>query len=187
MQETEAKIALKPGEYDTIRQRLHEAGATQRGVDEEENLLFDSADGGLRGSGQGLRLRSFADRDEVVLTYKGRVERGSAYKSREEIEVRLSDLAGARRILERLGFRATTRYAKRREHWRLDDVEVALDRLEFGDYIEIEGTELTITAALERLGLARRKHIARGYAELARRAGIATEPGPQQEVPDGGA
>ena len=176
MQEVEAKIALEPGEIDMLRGRLDAAGATRTGIDEEENLLFDSNNGRLRKSGQGLRLRSFAGRDAAVLTYKGKVERESLYKSREEIEVSLNDLPGMREILERLGFRATTRYAKRRERWWLDGAEIALDRLAFGDYIEVEGTESAISATLARLGLSDKPHIATGYAELARRAGIPTEP-----------
>ena len=176
MQEVEAKIALEPGEIDGVRRTLAAAGARQMGIDEEENLLFDSKNGGLRRSGRGLRLRSFGGRDEVVLTYKGKVERESPYKSREEIEVTFGDGPGMRQILERLGFRATTRYAKRREHWRLDETEIALDRLAFGDYIEVEGTEPAIDATLARLGLRDRTHVRPGYAELARRAGIPTEP-----------
>jgi len=176
MQEVEAKIALEPGEIDAVRWRLEAAGATRKGIDAEENLLFDSNDGRLRKSGQGLRLRSFGSRDEVVLTYKGKVERESPYKSREEIEVVLGDMPGMRLILERLGFRATTRYAKQRERWQLGETEIALDRLAFGDFIEVEGAEPAIDATLDRLGLNGRPHIRPGYAELARRAGIPTEP-----------
>lgn len=176
MQEVEAKIGLQPKELDVVRARLTAAGATSEGVDEEENLLFDSNDGRLRKSGQGLRLRSFGGRDEVVLTYKGPTERDSAYKSREELEVRVGDVPAMRDILERLGFRATTRYAKQRERWHLGETEIALDRLAFGDYVEVEGTEAAINETLARLELNGRPHIRPGYAELARRAGLSMKP-----------
>lgn len=176
MREIEAKIGLHPGELELVRGRLRTCGAEQGSLDEEENLLFDSLDGHLRRSGQGLRLRSFAGRTGTLFTYKGKVERNARFKSREEIEVMAEDGVRLRQILEHLGFRATTRYLKQREHWNLDATAVALDRLSFGDYIEVEGEPAAIDATLAQLGLQGRPHIRASYAALARRHGVTLQP-----------
>lgn len=174
--EVEAKIALQPGELDTLQHRLLDAGAHRGALDAEENVLFDAHDGSLRRSGCGLRLRFIDGRPQALLTYKGPVERGARFKAREELETRVEDGETAHAILEALGYRVSARYQKQREHWRIGSIEITLDHLDFGDYLEVEGEETAIDAALALLGLSGRPHIPQGYAELARRAGRLKEP-----------
>ena len=70
------------------------------------------------------------------------------------------------RIIELLGYKLTAVYEKRREYWRLDDVEVVLDELPFGLFMEIEGTIETIDAAEKKLGLKEVEREPRGYPRL---------------------
>lgn len=167
MHETEAKIRLEPGELDAVRERLRAADAQPGRIDDEDNLLFDDASGGIRGGGQTLRLRRYAGRAEATLTFKGVRDASSRYKSREELEVEVSDGGEAERILLAMGFRPTLSYAKHRESWTLPGATVALDSVTSGDYIEVEGTEQVIDHVLAKLGLEARAHITAGYASLA--------------------
>jgi predicted adenylyl cyclase CyaB len=166
MRETEAKIALGEGELDHVRRRLVAAGASAGRVDDEDNLLLDRRNGSIRGHGRTLRVRMFADRPEARFTFKGEVDRMSRYKSREELEVQVSDGATLLRILAELGLAPTARYRKHREYWILDGAEITLDRLESGDYMEIEADEGGIDAVLATLGLEGRPHLSQGYASL---------------------
>jgi predicted adenylyl cyclase CyaB len=170
VRETEAKIALRAGEMDRIRARLLELGAEPQGVDQEENVVFQLKTGERGGRRKRLRLRTFGNRSDALLTCKGPAEKDAIYKSRDELEVQVKDAASVRELLEHLGFRPRVEYHKRREQWWFGDTIVALDRLAFGDYLEVEGSERDIQATLADLGLAHRRHIRRGYARLARRA-----------------
>jgi adenylate cyclase, class 2 len=170
VRETEAKIALRAGEMDRIRDRLVELGARPQGVDEEENVVFDLKTSDRRSGRKRLRLRTFGGRSDAVLTCKGPAEKDAIYKSRDEVEVQVSDVDSIREMLRHLGFRASVEYFKRREHWYFADSLIALDRLAFGDYLEVEGSEQAILATLSALGLAHRSHVRPGYARLARRA-----------------
>jgi predicted adenylyl cyclase CyaB len=165
--EIEAKIALRPGEMDIIRSLLITVGASPGPVDDEENVVFDLK---LRNERRRrrLRLRTFDGRSDAVLTSKGPSQKSSPFKSRDEFEVQVQSADCARELLQQLGFRQRVSYRKRRENWLIGETLVALDRLVFGDYLEIEGDERQITQALALLGLSQRPHIGAGYARLAR-------------------
>jgi len=155
---------------DRIRVRLVELGAEPQGVDHEENVIFHLKTGEGRGSRKQLRLRTYGGRSDAVLTCKGPAEKDALYKSRDELEVQVSNADSVRELLQHLGFRVRVEYRKRREQWCFAGTVVALDSLEFGDYLEVEGAEEDILTTLSCLGLARRRHVRPGYARLARRA-----------------
>ena len=171
--ETEAKIALKPGEIGALRIKLSDAGARRGPVDDELNIVFN-----LQGAigRRRLRLRIFGGRSDALLTCKGPAAKEPAYKSREEVEVHVSDAAAAWELFDHLGFRPKARYDKRREHWFLGDTIVALDQLAFGDFLEVEGEEQAISGALITLGLRDRPHLRAGYARLSRLSAKTTAP-----------
>jgi predicted adenylyl cyclase CyaB len=170
IRETEAKIALHAGEMDCLRALLVELGAQPRGIDQEQNVVFHLKTGDRRSGRKRLRLRTFGGRSDAVLTCKGPAEKDSIYKSRDELEVQVSDADSVREMLRHLGFRARVEYRKRREHWSFGETLIGLDQLAFGDFLEVEGTEQAILATLSALGLADRRHVRPGYARLARRA-----------------
>lgn len=114
--------------------------------------------------GATLRLRKIGD--YTVLTYKEKIKSGSGPKHKIEYETTVSDVWAMERIIERLGYKLTAVYEKRRKYWRLDDVEVVLDELPFGNFMEIEGTVETIASAEMKLGLKEAEHEPRGYPRL---------------------
>lgn len=118
----------------------------------ERNLRLDTADESLRQQDKLLRLRQDT---AVRLTFKGPTLQTatSEAKVREEIEVEVADLAQTALIFERLGLLPSQVYEKYREsfHWR--NVEIVLDELPFGNFIELEGEEEGIKAAAADLGL----------------------------------
>ena len=154
--EIEAKYRV--ASHEPIRKRLKSEGAESLGTVRETNEIFDAADGSLRLRGRGMRVRSTIDERTqqrcATMTFKGPVRPGP-FKSREELEVDVSDAETASKILHRLGLVRVLRYEKRRESWQLNDCRVELDEPpHIGLFVEIEGPgETAITAVTARLGL----------------------------------
>jgi predicted adenylyl cyclase CyaB len=131
-------------------------------------VLYDDALGSLRERGGVLRLRAIDGGPAGRLTFKGAATIDRGVKSRREVEIGIDDAAAAGELLTALGYAPAARYLKRRESWRLDGVEVVLDRLAFGFFCELEGPLESIRQLADRLGLAEERVETRGYAELQR-------------------
>ena len=167
--EIEAKMAVES--FDPVRTKLRETGATPAGSHFEVNTFFDSAERGLLSRGEGLRLRLNRDtatgRETNVVTFKG-PRRPGPLKSREEIEFEVAPGAAASELFERLGYRRTLSFEKRRETWELDGCKVELDEVPYlGRFVEVEGPdERTVLAVRERLGLSAHPMVKDGYITL---------------------
>jgi predicted adenylyl cyclase CyaB len=167
--EIELKYRLDgPESQDRLRARLAELKA-ERGPDaDEENVLYDDPAGSLGAGGAALRLRAIDGGPTARLTFKGPATIRGGVKSRREIELAVDDDRAARALLEALGYSPSVRYLKRREIWRLDGVEVALDTLVFGRFCEVEGPEERSRALADRLGLRAEQVETGGYPQLQR-------------------
>lgn len=167
--ELEAKFRVES--HEPVRERLCAVGAERVGVVVETNVILDSADGSLRRRGSGLRVRSAMPIGggpvKATLTFKGPVA-ASAFKSREEIEVGVSDADAAVQVLTALGFVAILRYEKRRESWRFRDCLVELDTPPgIGLFVEIEGpSEDAIRHVRDELGLTRATPVRESYVRM---------------------
>ena len=69
-------------------------------------------------------------------------------------------------ILNSLGFHPAQVYEKRRRVFHWGDVEFCLDRMPFGDFLEIEGPKESIRDAANRLALAWRDRILTNYLSI---------------------
>jgi adenylate cyclase class 2 len=56
-------------------------------------------------------------------------------------------------IIKRLGLAPRQVYEKYRETFQLGDVEVVLDEMPYGDFVELEGSEAAIRAAADQLAI----------------------------------
>src|SRR4051812_26767610 len=135
----ETEIKLPVADVATAKRTLNRAGfrVYKRRVF-EDNTVFDTPRLTLRERGPLLRLREGGDK--AIVTFKGRPI-ASKHKSREELEVEVSDAATMRAITERLGFQAVFRYQKyRTEYKQPSRAGVAtLDETPIGVYLELEG------------------------------------------------
>lgn len=165
--ETEAKWRVDEREHERLRTALRSAGASHTGTVREVNTLFDFSNDAVRLSGQVLRVRRL-DRGNAVLTLKGPSTYHEGMKSREETELELSDRDAMIGILHGLGFSASLEYEKTRESWDLGGTVVALDTLEFGRFVEIEGAEAAIRRTADLLGVDLGKAERRGYPSMMR-------------------
>lgn len=149
-----------------LRGRLLAAGATQKRARQlERNVRYDTPQEELRHQEQLLRLRQD---DRIRLTFKSAAleQPGSEAKVREELEVTVSDFERMEGILRRLGFLPCQVYEKYRETFVLHGVEVVLDEMPFGDFIELEGEEASIRAVASELDLSWKERILDNYLNL---------------------
>lgn len=138
----EVEVKFLVGDLAAVRQRLlaAEAVCTRPRV-YERNVRFDDATESLR---QGLKLLRLRQDTRTVLTFKGPAPahlESTEAKVREELEVEVSDFNTAATIFERLGLRPLQVYEKYRETFGLNGVEVVLDELPYGNFVELEGDE----------------------------------------------
>ena len=130
----------------------------------EVNLRFDTPDQNLAWTARLLRLRMDT---RARLTYKGpgRVEGGA--RLREELEFTVSDFETAQKLLEALGYQVMLMYEKYRTTYKLEDMEIVLDEMPYGYFVEIEGHDgEKIQAAAEGLGLHWEARILESYTVL---------------------
>ncbi|RMD54346.1 MAG: class IV adenylate cyclase [Candidatus Thermofonsia bacterium] len=118
----------------------------------ERNLRLDTADSLLLRQRQLLRLRQDT---AVTLTFKAEptTPHATEAKVREELEIQVSDLDTAAAIFGRLGFQPVQIYEKYRTTYQWQHVEIVLDELPFGSFIELEGPEQEIKKAASALKL----------------------------------
>lgn len=162
-QEIEVKFFVKDlGEIETRLQEMRARLLRPRA--HELNLRYDRPDGSLRREHRVLRLRQS---DDARLTYKGPGSIVEGTMSRQEIEFSVGDFETARQFLEALDYQIIALYEKYRTAYRLGAVEVLLDELPYGNFVEIEGeSPAAIRIAAGRLGLDWETHLAESYLDL---------------------
>lgn len=165
--ETEKKFRLQPKQFKKIAKRLEKLGAVFRDETFEENYLHRG--GVLDGRDAVLRLRKTDKRN--TLTYKESLPSRGDVKHKTEFETEVSDVDATEEIIRTLGYRLSVVYEKRRRTWHLDNVEIVLDELPFGLYMEIEGTKRAIAIAERKLDIKDLIPENRGYPRLTIRYG----------------
>jgi adenylate cyclase class 2 len=130
----------------------------------EVNLRFDTPDFSLTASGRLLRLR----RDtRARVTYKGEGSVEGGARLRKELEYTVSDFDTAKALFEALGYQVYMIYEKYRTTYELANVEVALDEMPTGDFLEIEGPDSeSIRGAANLLELNWEAHVLDSYTML---------------------
>lgn len=162
--EVEAKFFLP--DLAAVRERLLALGARlERPRVYERNIRLEIEGDGLLGRGQLLRLRQDG---RNVVTFKGAPPAGtqSEVKVHEELEVTVSDFDTILAIFQRLGYEPVQIYEKYRETFSLAGLEIVLDELPYGNFIELEGDEAAIKIVAEQLGLPWAERINSNYLAL---------------------
>lgn len=141
--ETEKKYRLTLEQRETVLKNLADIGAEYKGEDFEENILFHG--GVLTEKKAVLRLRKIGEK--TILTFKERIQDDFEIKRHTEFETEVKDFEEMVNIFESLGFYRSMVYEKRRKTWHFRQVEIVLDELSFGNFMEIEGSITAIKEA----------------------------------------
>jgi len=193
----ETEIKLKIADVRGFRRALKKLGARPVGAGtgrvHEENLIFDTPQGGLAKHGQLLRIRTITPevrgktgnakaKQRVVVTFKRPVTHPAAgtsegahrlHKVREEIEVEVADAAKLKEIFEGLGMSGWFRYEKYRTTYQLPASKgwargllIELDETPIGTFVELEGPAAAIDRAAEELGYPKHDYVLKNYLVL---------------------
>jgi len=194
----ETEIKLRITDVSAFHRALKRMGARCVGPGTskvlEENVIFDTPQGGLAKHGQLLRIRTetpevrgkskkSAPKQRVILTFKQPATRlavaemegvsHGSYKVRDEIEVEVAESANLARIFEGLGMSGWFRYEKYRTTFRLPASKawgkgllIELDETPIGTFVELEGPAEAIDRAAEELGYSKRDYVLKNYLRL---------------------
>ncbi|MEQ1922782.1 MAG: class IV adenylate cyclase [Pyrinomonadaceae bacterium] len=160
--EIEKKYLIDKKRLVELTAKLGELGAEFTYETFEENFLHRG--GLLDGKAAVLRLRKTDAR--TILTYKEKVPTENDFKHQIEFETDVSDVNATESIIEKLGYKLSVIYEKHRKAWHFGNVEVVLDELPFGYYMEIEGAIEDILAVEKQLGADKLVTESRGYPRL---------------------
>ena len=194
----ETEIKLRISNLPAFHRALKRIGARLAGPGtskvHEENVIFDTPQGGLAKHGQLLRIRTetpevrgkpktTGPQQRVVLTFKqpmvqpAGAQTGSAssgsYKVRDEIEVEVAEGGNLTRIFEGLGMSGWFRYEKCRTTFRLPASKawalgllIELDETPIGTFVELEGPAAAIDRAAAELGFSKHDYLSKNYLRL---------------------
>jgi adenylate cyclase, class 2 len=194
----ETEIKLRITDVRAFHRALKRIGARPAGPGtskvHEENVIFDTPQGGLAKHGQLLRIRTetpevrgksrtTGSKQRAVLTFKqpmvhpagGGMESAShgSYKVRDEIELEVTDPGNLTRIFEGLGMSGWFRYEKYRTTFRMPDSKawatgllIELDETPIGAFVELEGPVAAIDRAAQELGFSKRDYVLKNYLRL---------------------
>jgi adenylate cyclase class 2 len=194
----ETEIKLKISDVRAFHRALKRMGARPAGPGtskvHEENVIFDTPQGGLAKHGQLLRIRTetpeirgksknSGPKQRVVLTFKqpltrtAETDRESSpafpYKVREEIEVEVAEAWNLTKIFEGLGMAGWFRYEKFRTTFRMPpskswakDLLIELDQTPIGTFVELEGPASAIDRAAQEMGYSRHDYVLKNYLRL---------------------
>lgn len=130
----------------------------------ERNLRLDTPEGALGKAARVLRIRQD---DRVRVTYKDNARTEDGILARTEIEFTADNFEVTRKFFEALGYPVVMVYEKYRWVYRLGDVEVVLDEMPFGNFMEIEAPNSTlIEGVAQMLGLDWDRRVISSYLRL---------------------
>jgi adenylate cyclase, class 2 len=141
--ETEKKYRLNGEQRQFVLDALADVQAEYAGEDFEENIIY----GGNNLDDKNAVLRIRKTQDKTILTYKQSIQNDFNVKQRTEHETEVSDFEELKNIVDYLGFEPRLVYEKRRKTWHFRSVEIVLDELPFGLFLEIEGSITEIAEA----------------------------------------
>ena len=194
----ETEIKLKVADVRVFHRALKRMGARPAGKGpervHEQNVIFDTPEGGLAKHGQLLRIRTESpqaqgkakpkiSKQRVVLTFKQPIAgapmgltrqlRRGQYKVRDETELEVSDAGSLTRIFEGLGMSGWFRYEKYRSTFKLPKSKtwaqgllIELDETPIGTFVELEGPAEAIDRAATDLGFSRNDYVLKNYLVL---------------------
>ncbi len=163
----EVEIKLYVPDLDAVADKLLDIGGRQVIPRVHEyNIRYENEAGDLTQRGIVVRLR----KDTYVrLTYKEpptTAPTDDGLSHRFEAEVEVDDFDTMELILNKLGYSPHLVYEKYRTTYVLDDVEVDLDEMPYGNFVELEGEPENIYTVMDKLGLNEAQRYQTNYVQL---------------------
>ncbi len=172
----EVELKAKISNIDEISNFLLKLGARLNKEIEEFDEYFQHPCRDFTKTDEAFRIRKISSEDKYRITYKG-PKINTISKTREEIELRIDDIKGFTKILDRLGFKSVGKVEKKRKSYQLNEITISLDTVKgLGNFIEMEilvknkdeiNSKLNILFSFgEKIGIKKEDYIQRSYLEL---------------------
>ena len=113
--------------------------------------------------------------EENYLHRGGVLDDRNALLQQIEHETIVDDVDATEKIIEKLGYKLSVVYEKHRKAWHFGNVEIVLDELPFGVYMEIEGSMEDILTVEKQLGADQLEPEIRGYPRLTAKYGTTVD------------
>jgi len=155
----EIEIKIKLTEEDQINEKLLRLGGKPGNLYTQTTYGFFSKDSIEKGIFPRIRVEA----GKPVLAVKVRPKEKSNYFERKEYSIAISDEKQGIEILKLMGFDRVREFTKKRQEWQFDNVEVCLDVLYFGTFLEIEGKKNNIEDMVKALGFENKQRITKAY------------------------
>lgn len=163
-EETEVKFQVTSLDY--ARHELELLGAKREWSGVEKNIYFDTRKNSLKRKGVVLRLRTWPGHSHTLTLKVAPPKKHKKYKVRKEFQIELDERETAQALLKHLGYVPRWSYEKYREHWKLGNAAIELDRLGKRCFIEIEATKKRIKELARALGLPWASATTKSYFEI---------------------
>ena len=158
----EIEIKLKIEKEDQIQKKLLELGGISEKIYKQTTHGFFSENSIVKGIFPRIR----EEQGVAILTVKVKEKKKTNYFERKEYSTKLDNAKEGVDILKALGFTKIREFKKERQEWKFIKVKVALDKLYFGIFLEIEGSKKEIETMVKLLGFQNKERITKAYLAL---------------------
>jgi len=152
-----------------IESRLREMGAVGGERVHELTVMYDNPDKIMEKKDGRLRIRTrkCKGKEEIQISYKKPLSR-AGIKQEIEYQTVVGNKEMMERIIDEMGFFPVSSYERYRTEYHIgngkESIEISIDELPFGNYIEIEGNNIdAMRNVATRLGLNLDEHIENSY------------------------
>ncbi|MBU1052231.1 MAG: class IV adenylate cyclase [Proteobacteria bacterium] len=164
MEQLETEVKYYITDINALRDKLISLGACAGKNLFEINVRFDDKNKTLFKNKSLLRVRKD---EKATLTFKSQPEiKDSRFKTLKEYEIEVSDFSTTCQIIELLGLAKQQIYEKWRETLTIGDTVFCIDKMPYGDFLEIEGSGEEIIRYTTLLGLDWKNRILFNYLEI---------------------
>jgi adenylate cyclase class 2 len=161
----EIEIKFKLENKENINKKLEELGGQKKKPYTQTAYGFFSDDSVKKGIFPRIRIEAGIP----ILTVKVKNNKKKTnYFERNEYSLKISNFKTGIKILKILGFDKIRRFTKVRTQWvfRRRPIEVCVDKLYFGRFLELEASKKEIEKMIKSLGFQRRKRISKAYLAI---------------------
>jgi adenylate cyclase class 2 len=163
-QNLEIEVKFFLDEIGPVKEAILDLGGISLGRFFELNLLFDDKHASLFKKKSLLRLRKDQKNRLTVKTLPDVVDK--RFKTLTELEIEVDDFEQANTLLNALGFYEMQRYEKWRETFMIENTQLLIDTMPYGDFLEIEGEKSDILQLTPKIGMTWEKRILANYLEI---------------------
>ena len=158
------QVKFQIEDFDAISKKLIELEAVFIGGFFEKTIRYDTDDHRLFDRGIFIRTKSGL---RNVLTLKEKTsENDNALLERYTTEIEIDDIEKMEYMLSRIGFTNKVIMEKYRLYFKWNHIEISIDELPFGIYLEIKGDDKEIKKLAKQLGFKNKDMITVTYWDI---------------------